>query len=81
MSGLRKPFPALAVSAILAKRSPNNRKVPVSLPSSSVVVPYSHCNAFPEKEKDNDAMPVGYMNLYVSLSIKLCLYKRDVSVV
>ena len=46
VSGLRKPLPSPVVSAILANRSPNNMKFTVSLPSSSLVVPYSHCNAF-----------------------------------
>ncbi|WP_162613574.1 hypothetical protein [Bacteroides xylanisolvens] len=73
VSGLRKPLPSPAVNAILANRSPNNMKFTVSLPSSSLVVPHSHCNALPEKTNDRDAILAGYMNLYVSLFIKSCL--------
>lgn len=73
LSGLLNPLPSPAVNAILANRSPNNMKFTVSLPSSSVVVPHSHCNALPEKTNDRDAILAGDMNLYVSLFIKSCL--------
>ena len=45
MRGRRNPIPSPAVSDILANRSPNNTKLLVSRPLSSVVVPHSHCIA------------------------------------
>ncbi|MDC2426812.1 hypothetical protein PO170_23300 [Bacteroides ovatus] len=70
MSGLWKPLAAPSVNAIFANRSPNNVKLPVSLPLSSVVVPHSHRIARSENLNENEAIPDGYMKLYVSLSIK-----------
>ena len=67
--------------AILAKRSPNNVKLLISLPSSSLVVPYSHCNAPAENTNANVSIPVGRKKLYFSLSIKFCFYKCDINVV